>query len=174
MKLKLFALMLLAGGSMFAQSRFSVGVGFGAPGYYPRQSAVVVAGRPPYPGPGYEWVEGYYAPNGGWVAGYWAAPQSYYDPQYNYAPQDNYAPQYYAPAGGYYGGAYYRGRDGTTTEVTIGDAATSGASTKNMNGTNMKADGGGNITCVSPSKGHLAQPVPCSIADGACWIVSMV
>ena len=97
---------------MFAQSRFSVGVGFGAPGYYPRQSAVVVAGRPPCPGPGYEWVEGYYAPNGGWVAGYWAAPQSYYEPQYSYAPQYNYAPRYVEPARGFYGGSYTRGRDG--------------------------------------------------------------
>ena len=51
MKLKLFALMLLAGGSMFAESRFSVGVGFGAPGYSPRQSAVGVAGRSPSPAP---------------------------------------------------------------------------------------------------------------------------
>jgi|SRR5579859_130086 len=96
MKSKLFALMLLAGGSLFAESHFSVGVGFGAPGYYPRESAVVVAGRPPCPGPGYEWTEGYYAPNGGWVAGYWAAPQTYY------------APRYVEPAYGYYGGSYYR------------------------------------------------------------------
>ena len=38
---------------------------------------------------------------------------------------------------------------GITTEVTIGDAATSRASTKNTNGPSMKADGGGNATCVS-------------------------
>jgi hypothetical protein len=99
MKSKLFALMLLAGGSLFAETHFSIGVGVGAPGYYPGPAAVVVAGRPPYPGPGYEWVDGYYAPTGGWVAGYWAAPQRYY------------APRYYAPERGYYGGSYYRGRD---------------------------------------------------------------
>ena len=99
MKSKLFALMLLAGGSLFAETHFSVGVGFGGRQYYPGSAAVVVAGRPPCPGPGYNWIDGYYAPNGGWVAGYWAAPQGYY------------APQYYAPANGYYGGSYYRGRD---------------------------------------------------------------
>jgi len=97
MKSKLIALMLLAGGSLFAETHFSVGVGFGAPGYYPAPAAVVVAGRPPCPGPGYEWVNGYYGPTGGWIAGYWAAP-SYYTPGY-------YAPRYY------YGGSYWRGRD---------------------------------------------------------------
>jgi hypothetical protein len=93
MKSKLFALMLLAGGSLFAETHFSIGVGIGAPAYYQQPAAVVVAGRPPCPGPGYEWTEGYYAPNGGWVAGYWAAPR------------------YYAPARGYYGGNYYLGHD---------------------------------------------------------------
>lgn len=99
MKSKLFALMLLAGGSLFAESHFSIGVGVGAPGYYPGPAAVVVAGRPPCPGPGYSWVDGYDAPTGGWVAGYWAAPR-YYAPRY-YAPERSY----------YYGGGYYRGRD---------------------------------------------------------------
>jgi hypothetical protein len=42
MKTKLLALVLLAGGTMFGQSRFSVGIG-------------VV---PPCPGPGYVWVDG--------------------------------------------------------------------------------------------------------------------
>jgi hypothetical protein len=52
MKTKLLALVLLAGGTMFGQSRFSVGIGVGgyAPGY-----AVSV---PPCPGPGYVWVDG--------------------------------------------------------------------------------------------------------------------
>ena len=95
MKSKLFVLMLLAGGSLFAAPHISIGVGIGVPGYV-GPSAVVVAGRPPYPGPGYRWIEGYYAPNGAWIAGYWAAP--------------NYAPGYYAP-NYYYGGSYWRGRD---------------------------------------------------------------
>ncbi len=79
---------------MFAQTRFSVGVGIGAPGYYGAPYASGYVGeRPPCPGPGYDWVDGYYGPNGGWIAGYWAAPR------------------YYAPARsyGYYGGTYFRG-----------------------------------------------------------------
>ncbi len=35
MKTKLIALMLVAGGSLFAESHFSVVIGGGAPGYYP-------------------------------------------------------------------------------------------------------------------------------------------
>ena len=65
MKKKLIALVLLAGSSAFAQSRFSVGIGIGAP---------VVAARPFYPGPGYTWVDGYYDPYGDWINGYWAPP----------------------------------------------------------------------------------------------------
>jgi hypothetical protein len=64
MKKKLIALILLAGSSAFAQSRFSVGIGFGAP---------VVAARPYAPGPGYTWVDGYYDPYGRWINGYWAS-----------------------------------------------------------------------------------------------------
>ena len=63
MKKKLIALVLLAGSSAFAQSRFSVGIGIGAP---------VVASRPFSPGPGYTWVDGYYDPYGAWMNGYWA------------------------------------------------------------------------------------------------------
>jgi hypothetical protein len=76
MKTKLLAMALLAGGSIFAQTRFSIGVGVGgyAPGYYapyPPAQAVV----PPCPGPGYNWVDGYWSPYGGaWVPGYWARP----------------------------------------------------------------------------------------------------
>ena len=29
---------------------------------------------PACPGPGYTWVEGYFARNGVWIAGYWAPP----------------------------------------------------------------------------------------------------
>jgi hypothetical protein len=65
MKKKLIALVLLAGSSAFAQSRFSVGIGIGAP---------VVASRPFYPGPGYTWVDGYFDPYSGWINGYWAPP----------------------------------------------------------------------------------------------------
>jgi hypothetical protein len=33
-----------------------------------------VAVGPACPGPGYTWVEGYFARNGVWIAGYWAPP----------------------------------------------------------------------------------------------------
>jgi len=64
---KMIATMMLLGGGLFAAPRISVGIGFGAP-------APVVVARPACPGPGYTWVDGYYAPNGGWIAGYWAPP----------------------------------------------------------------------------------------------------
>lgn len=73
MKKKLIALVLLAGSSAFAQSRFSVGVGIGAP---------VVASRPFSPGPGYTWVDGFYDPYGAWINGYWAPPVA----SFGYAP----------------------------------------------------------------------------------------
>lgn len=73
MKAKLMALTLVAGGSIFAQTRFSVGVNFGSPGYYPPAPAAV-AYRPVAPGPGYIWVDGYNDAWGRWVEGYWASP----------------------------------------------------------------------------------------------------
>jgi hypothetical protein len=69
MKKKLIALALLAAGSAFAETRFSIGVGIGAP---------VVVSRPFYPGPGYTWVDGYYDPYGTWIDGYWAPPVAAY------------------------------------------------------------------------------------------------
>jgi hypothetical protein len=64
MKKTMLLMMLLAGG-LFAAPRVTVGIGFGAP---------VAVVRPVCPGPGYAWVNGYYAPGGVWVAGYWAPP----------------------------------------------------------------------------------------------------
>jgi hypothetical protein len=75
MKTKLLAIMLLAGGSMFAQTRFSVGVGFGGQGagfYQPAPSYGYNV--PPSPGPDYYWVDGYWSQDHGgntWIAGYW-------------------------------------------------------------------------------------------------------
>src|SRR6185436_4893358 len=92
MKTKLLALVLLAGGSaMFAQTRFSVGVNIGggyAPGYYAPVPMQVV--RPPYPGPGFVWVDGYWNPNRfgrAWVPGRWSRPYGYHV-----------APRYIAPS----------------------------------------------------------------------------
>ncbi len=97
MKTKLLALLLLAGGSMFAHTSFSIGIGVGVPAYYPPPAPVVAYAPPPYPGPGYTWVDGYWYPAGprwAWRAGYWApAP---FAGAYWVAPR-------------YYGGHYYDG-----------------------------------------------------------------
>jgi hypothetical protein len=66
MKKAVLATILLAG-SALAGPRVGVGVGFGAP-------APVAVVRPICPGPGYVWVDGYYAPSGMWVPGFWRAP----------------------------------------------------------------------------------------------------
>jgi WXXGXW repeat (2 copies) len=63
---KAIATMILAAGALCAAPRISVGIGIGA-----RAPLAVI---PPSPGPGYTWVDGYYAPNGVWIAGYWAPP----------------------------------------------------------------------------------------------------
>ena len=64
---KTIAVMMLLGGGLFAAPHIRVGIGFGAP-------APIEIARPACPGPGYTWVDGYYAPNGGWAAGHWAPP----------------------------------------------------------------------------------------------------
>ena len=77
MKMKLFTLALLAAGSLFAESHWSIGIGIGAPYYAPPPP--VVTYTPPCPGPEYRWVPGYYYPVGGryaWRAGFWSHPPS--------------------------------------------------------------------------------------------------
>jgi hypothetical protein len=77
MKTKLLAMMLLAGSSMFAQTRVSIGAGFGGHGagfYQPPPSYAYASNIPPCPGPDYVWVDGYWSQDSGrntWVAGYW-------------------------------------------------------------------------------------------------------
>jgi len=104
MKTKLLAMMLVAGGSMFAQTRFSVGVNFGGPRYVPAPVAVA-AYRPPAPGPGYIWIDGYTDDYGNWVDGYWALPP--------YAGAYWVAPRYYGGrfVAGYWGGERHFDRD---------------------------------------------------------------
>ena len=54
MKTKLLAVMLLAGGSLFAETHFSIGIGIGTLGYYaPPPPPVAACAPPPCPGPGY-------------------------------------------------------------------------------------------------------------------------
>jgi hypothetical protein len=107
MKTKLMTLLLVAGGSVFAQARFSIGVHVGAPVYYrPAPAPVVVtAYRRPCPGPGYVWVDGYYDGYGNRFDGYWALPP--YADAYWVAPRFSDGRFY----GGYWGGARGYGRD---------------------------------------------------------------
>jgi hypothetical protein len=58
MKTKLLAMLLLAGGSMFAQTRFSAGLGFGgsSAGFTP---PAYVSAIPPCPGPDYTSRQGF-------------------------------------------------------------------------------------------------------------------
>jgi len=75
MKTKILAMMLLAGGSMFAQTRFSIGISFGGHGagfYQPPPSYAY--NIPACPGPDYAWTDGYWSQDYGrniWVAGHW-------------------------------------------------------------------------------------------------------
>jgi WXXGXW repeat (2 copies) len=90
-KFKLLAMALIAGGTMFAQTRVSVGIGVGGygPGVYPPPAYAQY--QPPCPGPGYTWVDGYWAPQGGrnmWIAGFWRPPVVTVAPRYV-------APHYY-------------------------------------------------------------------------------
>ena len=58
MKSKLIAGLILAGGSLFAAPRFSVGIGFGAPAPVVPPAYVAPAYIPPCPGPGYVFING--------------------------------------------------------------------------------------------------------------------
>src|SRR4051812_35551243 len=79
MKTKLLTILLLAGSSLFAGPRVSVGIGVGVgPGYgYYAAPPPGMAYMPPCPGPGYSWVAGYWYPVGPryyWRSGYWTRP----------------------------------------------------------------------------------------------------
>jgi hypothetical protein len=70
---KILAVLILAGSTMFAGPRFSVGIGLGVPvapaPVYVAPPMVGVAA-----GPGYAWTPGYFYFSGGrrlWHAGYW-------------------------------------------------------------------------------------------------------
>jgi WXXGXW repeat (2 copies) len=100
-QLRILALAVIAGGAMFAQTRFSVGIGVGGynRGYYP--PPVYDQYVPECPGPGYTWIEGYWSPQGGrngWISGYWRRP---------YVSGYRMAPRYVEPR--YYNS--YRGND---------------------------------------------------------------
>ena len=104
MKTKLAVILLLAGCSMFAGTRFFVGVGVGGygPGYYVAAPPhpPPVAYYAPAPGPGYVWVDGYHYPVGprwAWRSGYWA--------RHPYAGAYWVGPRYYRH---YYYGGYWR------------------------------------------------------------------
>lgn len=69
---KLIATMVLAGSSLFAGPRIAIRVGIGVP-VAPARVVVAPAYVPPCPGPGYNWVAGYWV-GPMWHAGYWARP----------------------------------------------------------------------------------------------------
>ena len=74
---KLFTLILLAGGSLFAETHWSIGIGLGTPYYYAPPAPPVVVYTPPCPGPEYTWIPGYYYParsGYAWHAGVWSRP----------------------------------------------------------------------------------------------------
>jgi len=75
---------------MFAQTRFSIGLGFGTQGAGFYQAPPAYASNiPPCPGPGYAWIDGYWTNNYGretWVDGYWSAPPVF---TYQSAPRFN-------------------------------------------------------------------------------------
>src|SRR5579864_6142117 len=101
MKTKLLAMALVAGSTMFAGVRFGIGVNVGI------AAPVVAVGayRPPCPGPGYVWVDGYNDGYGNWVNGYWAQPP--YSGAYWVGP--SYAGGRFVA--GYWGGARHLDRD---------------------------------------------------------------
>jgi hypothetical protein len=73
MKTKLVIATLLAGSSLFAGTRFSIGVGIG--NGYGAPAPAYSAYRPACPGPDYAWVDGYWdnaGPRRLWHDGYWA------------------------------------------------------------------------------------------------------
>lgn len=88
---KILAGLILAGGSLFAGTHFSIGIGIGvpvapapvyvapAPAYVaPAPAYVDPYAVPPMPAPGYTWVGGYWYVSGGhrlWHAGFWRAPE---------------------------------------------------------------------------------------------------
>src|SRR6266540_1147541 len=113
MKTKLLGIMLLAGGSLFAETHFSIGIGLGGYGYAPppvvAYAPSVVAYRTPCPGPGYEWTDGYWynaGPRRLWRAGFWARPS--YGRGYVVAPRyDRYRSDGYRDYGNRYEGNRY-------------------------------------------------------------------
>ncbi len=113
MKTKLLALLLVTGGLALAETHISVGIGVG-PGYgygYAPPPPPAVAYRPPCPGPGYVWINGYYDGYGNWFDGYWAMPP--YAGSYWVAPR-YYGGRYFTgywsgPRGNFYGRDYDRG-----------------------------------------------------------------
>jgi hypothetical protein len=91
-KLRLLAVALIAGGTMFAQSRLSIGVGFGGYGSGAYPPPTYAQYQPPCPGPGYSWVDGYWNSQGGrnvWSDGYWRRPVVTVAPRYVAPRYDN-------------------------------------------------------------------------------------
>ncbi|MBZ5728093.1 MAG: YXWGXW repeat-containing protein [Acidobacteriia bacterium] len=77
MRTRMALILMLATGSLLAQTHFSIGIGIGGPRYYAPPPPVVAYAPPTCPGPGYTWIAGYWYPVGprwAWHAGYWSRP----------------------------------------------------------------------------------------------------
>lgn len=111
MKTKLAVMALMAGAALFAETHLSIGVQLGGPAGYrpgvvvpaPGPVPVASAYRPPWPGPGYVWIDGYYDAYGNWFDGYWALPP--YAGAYWIAPR-LYGGRFYSGYWGRAGGGY--------------------------------------------------------------------
>ena len=80
LRAKVLAVALVAGGTMFAQPRLSVGIGVGGYGPGAYTPPAYAQYQPPCPGPGYAWVDGYWAFQGRqrvWTNGFWRAPERF-------------------------------------------------------------------------------------------------
>ena len=110
MKTKLLAMMLLAGGSMFAETRLSIGIGFGGHGagfYQPPPSYASII--PPCPGPDYTWVDGYWYRQP-FISTYQVAPR--FDNRYDRDDRRGLAPGFVEDRNrGFDQGRYLSGRD---------------------------------------------------------------
>ena len=104
MKTKLLAILFLAGTSLFAAPRFSVGVNIGGPVYTYGPAYYA----PPPPAPVYEYAPRYVRPGYNWIDGYWhpVGPRYLWNPGY-YARPPYYGARWIAPR--YYRNSYYRG-----------------------------------------------------------------
>ena len=142
MKTKLLGVMLLAGSSLFAESPFSVGIGVGGYGY---AAPPVVAYAAPYPGDGYEWIDGYWyqvGPRRLWREGYWG--------------RRSYGRGYVAPRyeGNRYGQSYRGNSSGYNRNQSFGNSFNGNNNGSNYNRNQSNRNGNSNGSDFNRSNGR--------------------